>query len=367
MSAPVNPGAGPRRLFIDAAIGETRALLTVAGRPHRLAVARWSEAGRRAERGEERVGRVRRVAEGLGGAFLDIGCGPDGFLPFRDGRRASDVREGAGLRVEVRAEAQAGKGPLLRRLPGAPAPGTTPGLLSVAPPAWERPAFAADGEAVVGAPAREAVDEAVTEALSREVPLPGGGSLAIEPTRALVAIDVDAGARPAREGPARLAFETNLAAAGEAARQLQLRSLAGLVAIDFLHMTSRPRRHEVQAALAAALADAEGRADVAPLSRFCVGEASLERGARPLHEALQDAEGAPSPETVALEALRALEREGAADRGARLTLRVAPEVAEWLEADHIDWRGLLAERLGARFAAEAVAGAARESIDVRSR
>src|SRR5690606_4383952 len=96
-------------------------------------------------------------------------------------------------------------------------PGLAPRLESVADP------FEATGAA-----------EQLEEALQPTVPLPGGGSLIIEPTAAFTAIDVNAGGRQA--------LEANLAAAREIARQLRLRRIGGTVVIDFIDLPSRPRR-----------------------------------------------------------------------------------------------------------------------------
>lgn len=101
-----------------------------------------------------------------------------------------------------------------------------------------------------------------------EVALPSGGRLVIEETRALTAIDVDSGA--ARAGnPARLALETNLEAAAEAARQLRLRNVGGLGVVDFVHSRRRPDRARVVAALRAAVA--RDRAEVQVLDMSPLG------------------------------------------------------------------------------------------------
>ena len=82
---------------------------------------------------------------------------------------------------------------------------------------------------------RAKLDALIEDALARTAPIPGGGVLTIEPTAALVAIDVDAGGRAkARGDPERFALDLNIAAAHEAARQIRLRNLAGIIAIDFV-------------------------------------------------------------------------------------------------------------------------------------
>jgi ribonuclease E len=97
------------------------------------------------------------------------------------------------------------------------------------------------------------VEEQVDRLRSRRVPLPGGGSLVIDRTEALVAIDVNSGRTREEEGLAETARRTNLEAAEEAARQLRLRDLGGLVVVDFIDMTNKGHVREVERTLRAAL------------------------------------------------------------------------------------------------------------------
>ena len=120
-------------------------------------------------------------------------------------------------------------------------------------------------------------DAAQDEALETIFPLPGGGSFAIEPTRALIAVDVDLGAAA---GPAakRAARAANLAALSEAARVLRLKGLGGLVVIDLAG-----RGHDGAALLTAAkTAFAPDNPGVAfgPISRFGTLELTVPRRAR---------------------------------------------------------------------------------------
>lgn len=337
-------------VFLDDAVGETRLVRVRNGLPDILRVERWSESGTRARVGETHAVRVRAAADALGGAFVTLGTGEDGFLRFRKGGKIQTVVEGEALIADVVAEAAGGKGPVLRRGPGR-VEGEVPRLLVEVASLAEEAERLAGGEAVVaGAPARAAADAAVEEALETVVGLPRGGSIAIEPTRALTAVDVDSEGR--RSSPAKLAVETNIAAAETLARHLALRSLAGLVAIDFISMNLEASGKAVHAAFLRAL-DAHGlQADALPLSRFGVCEVAISRTRRPIAEALTGPDGADTIETAALKSLRALEREAEADRGARLVLRVAPPVAAWLRDDPIGWRPALTGRLGARFEVE---------------
>jgi Ribonuclease G/E len=358
--------------WIDGAIGETRYALAQNGRPIALVITRWSDRGKRARWSEVYVGRVRSIERALRGAFVDLGLRDEqGFLPLdKDGRaelgrgKKHAVREGEGLVVRVAREGLRGKGPVL-------------GLVDIAQPqtAIARIARHEDDEARDNAgPAsleiRHKLDEAVEEALARQAYLPGGGVITIEPTAALTAIDVDAGARKGSADPERFARDLNLEAAAEAMRQLRLRAQGGLAAIDFVSMRANENKKAVEAALKTAAANDPWGAIFAPMSRFGVVELTRAQYMRPVKDVLLDPDGRKSVETVALEALRAIERETAHARGRKVICGLSAEVADWLEAGEIPWRPALNDRIGVRWEIEVQGasgkGASRERVDVRA-
>jgi len=254
------------------------------------------------------------------------------------------------VRVEIAAEAAPGKGARLRRLPDGDVAGDAPRRV-------ERGVSADSEGRETGPAARQAADLALEIASAREITLEGGGTLTIDPTRALTAIDVDS--RAARGD------RVNVMAAQEVARQISLRRLSGLIIVDFIGVPPRAVGDALRADMLMHLKDAGVKADATHFSKFGVLELAVERQRRPLHEILFGADGAPTAQTTALEALRALEREGEADRGARLTLTVSEPVAAWLKDNDELWRSAMTDRLGARFAVEAAsAGAKPDLIDV---
>lgn len=99
------------------------------------------------------------------------------------------------------------------------------------------------------------VEKQVDEALCRRVPLPGGGSLVIDEREALTTIDVNSGSTVTAAGGEDLAMEENLRAAAEAARQIRLRNLSGILLIDFIDMQSDADRARVLAAMEQAASD----------------------------------------------------------------------------------------------------------------
>jgi ribonuclease G len=165
------------------------------------------------------------------------------------------------------------------------------------------------------------------------VPLSQGGSLVIEPTAALTAIDVNTGGRGGRQSQAIL--ETNLAAAGEVVRQIRLRNLGGLIAVDFVRMRERPHRDQVLEALREALAAAVPEAQLGGFTRFGLVEIVRPRDRAALHETMcaptPDGGWRRSAETIALKALRAALAEAGEHPGKALALRAAAAVIDQLE------------------------------------
>ncbi len=336
------------RLAIDDAVGETRRLLLdEQGWAFRLHLERWSERGARAVLGEIRWGRIRARIPGNRGWFVDLGQAPEGVV---EPTQAQRMIEGAMAAFRVKAEAWADKGPLLSLADVSPklTPPDRPGL-HAAPPVEAFLEGVTVEQTITGEEARALVDAAIDEASHGVVELHGDGDIAIDMARGAVVIDVDGGQRKSVGDAERFAQELNLAAAEAAARQISLRSLGGLVLIDFVGMKQAESRRAVVARYREVLAGYLGRSsDVLEMSRLGVVEAAIARRGRPLGDAL----GAGSVERAALETLRAIERAGWQDRGSRLVARVSPEVEAWLDHDHIGWRKALGDRIGERWTVE---------------
>ena len=343
-----------RRFFLDRGAAETRAVVTLDGLPERLLVAREGETAAGPAVGERYRARVRRFEPSLATAFLDLGEGSEAVLAARPGE--AGARNGRSLTIEIKSEARAGKAAVARFLEAAEGP---PERLALAPPIAEQIITLARGQAVEeGRAARLAADEAEAAALEPVHELPGGGSVAIEPTRALTAIDVDLGERRAGEGK-RAARQANLTALAACARLLRLKGLGGLVVFDLAG-----RGHDgpaLSAAARAAFAPDQPGVAIGPISKFGTLEIVLPRNIRPLTERLGDAFGRPSAETLAFRLIRRLEAEAAAS-GARLEGCAAAPVAAAAER----LAPLLAARIGARFAIRAEPGWPSDRLEVRT-
>ncbi len=121
------------------------------------------------------------------------------------------------------------------------------------------------------------LEEQIDQIYEKKVLLPSGGSIVIEPTEALVSIDVNSGKSSGEKGVEDTAFKTNMEAAEEAARHLRLRDLGGLIVIDFIDMRDRKHISEVEKTLKTALKMDKARVTVGKISQFGIMEMSRQR------------------------------------------------------------------------------------------
>ena len=341
-----------RQFFLDRCVGEVRGVVTLEGRPERLMIQRDGDAPA-LQLGARNVARVRSLEKAIGVAFLDLPGGAEAIYSLRTDEVPPP--RGTAIEVEIRTEARLDKLATVKLI--GPADGE-PRLLEAAPDVEaEIRDLARGGKVVEGFGAREAADAAEAEALETIHPLPGGGSMAIEPTRALISIDVDLGGRPGSDTK-RAARLANLTAIGAAARLLRLKGLGGLVVFDFVG-----RGHDGKALLGAARAsfgpDNPGVA-IDQISRFGTLTLTVPRRRRPVLDLLTDGVGALTPLTVALRLARRLEREGRADPGGKLVAGCAPAVLAAFEP----LRAGVIDKLGARFTVEGRAGWAVDRLEV---
>ncbi len=130
------------------------------------------------------------------------------------------------------------------------------------------------------------LEEQIDQIYEKRVALPSGGSLIIEPTEALVSIDVNSGKSSGERGIEDTAFKTNMEAAEEVARQLRLRDLGGLIVIDFIDMRENKHNNEVEKNLKNALKMDKARVNVGRISQFGIMEMSRQRIAKTLNDAI---------------------------------------------------------------------------------
>ncbi|MBH9304738.1 ribonuclease E [Pseudomonas aeruginosa] len=181
------------------------------------------------------------------------------------------------------------------------------------------------------------IESQIETAFQREVKLPSGGSIVIDPTEALVSIDINS-ARATKGGDIEeTALQTNLEAAEEIARQLRLRDIGGLIVIDFIDMTPAKNQRAVEERVREALEADRARVQVGRISRFGLLEMSRQR----LRPSLGATSGIVCPrcngqgiirdvESLALAILRLIEEEALKDRTAEVRARVPFQVAAFL-------------------------------------
>ncbi len=169
------------------------------------------------------------------------------------------------------------------------------------------------------------------------VQLKSGGYLVINPTEALVSIDINSGRSTREYGIEETATKTNLEAADEIGRQLRLRDMAGLVVIDFIDMENGSNIRKVEKAMKEALKNDRARVQIGRISSFGLMEMSRQRLRTGILEASTHicpmCEGTGmvrSVSSAALAALRALEAEALRGRHSDLVLRASEEVAVYL-------------------------------------
>jgi ribonuclease E len=182
-----------------------------------------------------------------------------------------------------------------------------------------------------GAPlfAHEQVETQLDAMLNPTVQLRSGGYLVINQTEALVAIDVNSGRSTRERGIEETALRTNLEAADEAARQLRLRDLAGLIVIDFIDMESKKNNAAVERRMKEALKDDRARIQIGNISHFGLMEISRQRLRPSLAEtsltACAHCGGSGyvrSTEGAALHVLRAIEEEGGKRRASEILVHL---------------------------------------------
>jgi len=181
---------------------------------------------------------------------------------------------------------------------------------------------------------RAHVEDQLAAMYNPVVQLKSGGYLVINPTEALVSIDINSGRSTREHNIEQTATATNLEAAQEIARQLRLRDMAGLVVIDFIDMDNGSNVRKVEKAMKEALKNDRARIQVGRISGFGLMEMSRQRLRTGVLEAstrtCPHCEGTGLVRTAAsagLSALRLIEDEAARGRGSCLTLRASQEAA----------------------------------------
>ena len=181
---------------------------------------------------------------------------------------------------------------------------------------------------------RYQIESQINEISQPEVRLKSGGYLVINPTEALISVDVNSGKATKGRHIEETALKTNLEAADEVARQLKLRDLGGLVVIDFIDMENRRNNGKVERRMKDALSTDRARVQVGRISSFGLMELSRQRLSPSLTEAQYEkcktCSGigiVPTDDAMSIMVLRAIEEEGIRARAAQIIVQVTNDVA----------------------------------------
>ena len=181
------------------------------------------------------------------------------------------------------------------------------------------------------------IESQIESAFQRDVRLPSGGSIVIDPTEALTSIDINSSRATKGGDIEETALQTNLEAAEEIARQLRLRDVGGLVVIDFIDMTPARHQRDVENRLRDSLAQDRARIQVARISRFGLMEMSRQRLRPSLGESANNVcprcngQGTiRSSDSLALSILRLIEEEAIKDNTIQVHSQVPVDVATYL-------------------------------------
>ncbi len=184
---------------------------------------------------------------------------------------------------------------------------------------------------------RYQIEGQIETAFEREVKLPSGGSIVIDPTEALVSIDINSSRATKGQDIEETALQTNLEAAEEIARQLRLRDMGGLVVIDFIDMTPARHQREVEQKMREALEIDRARVQVGKISRFGLLEMSRQRLRPSLGETRSEVcprcEGQGTIrgiESLALSIMRLIYEESSKEKTAEVRAVVPVSVATFL-------------------------------------
>ena len=181
------------------------------------------------------------------------------------------------------------------------------------------------------------VEDQIESIYQPQVPLPSGGSIVINPTEALVAIDVNSGSTSKGKNFEASIFQANMEAAAELARQLRLRDLGGLIVVDFIDMRNRKHIMAVEKKVKEAMRKDKAKVDFSRISKFGLMQISRQKLGAPIeagnYRRCEHCKGrgtVKSVETLALYYLRRIQP-GASRKGvARIEAHIPLEVASYL-------------------------------------
>ena len=201
------------------------------------------------------------------------------------------------------------------------------------------------------------IESEIRDAFQRRVNLPSGGYIIVEPTEALVSIDVNTGRYTGKKDPEKTILKTNVDAAREIARQVRLRDVGGIIVCDFIDMETRQNREKVLQELRQHLSRDRARTKAFQVSELGLIEMTRQRVRPSLYhtqtEACPTCAGTGrifTPETVIRRVERAIRRAWAEGKEKNLVVRVHPVVALYVLEEEPGWIKGIEKTLGMKVA-----------------
>ncbi|HET7462834.1 MAG TPA: Rne/Rng family ribonuclease [Longimicrobium sp.] len=201
------------------------------------------------------------------------------------------------------------------------------------------------------------IESEIRDAFQRRVNLPSGGYIIVEPTEALVSIDVNTGRYTGKKDPEKTILKTNVDAAREIARQVRLRDVGGIIVCDFIDMETKQNREKVLQELRQHLARDRARTKAFQVSELGLIEMTRQRVRPSLYytqtEACPTCAGTGrifTPETVIRRVERAIRRAWAEGKEKHLVVRVHPVVALYVLEEEPGWIKTIEKTLGMKVA-----------------
>ncbi len=181
------------------------------------------------------------------------------------------------------------------------------------------------------------IEEQIESIYKPQVQLPSGGSIVIDPTEALVAIDVNSGRTSQKGDFEKSIFLANMEAADELARQLRLRDLGGLIVVDFIDMRNKKHIRDVERQVKKAMKRDKAKVDISRISRFGLMQISRQKMGAPIEKGsyrrCDHCEGrgvVRSVETLALYYLRRIQTGISRKKVSRVEVRIPLDVGQYL-------------------------------------
>ena len=179
---------------------------------------------------------------------------------------------------------------------------------------------------------KEKIEEKLNEIYDSEIKLKSGGYLVINPTEALVSIDINSGSSIKQKNVESTALDTNLEAAEEISRQIKIRDLSGLIIIDFIDMLSFGNRRSVERKLKEKCRSDRARIQIGRISNFGLLEMSRQR----LRESVVKWKVTLTDESFALKILKLVEVKAILHKAKFVELKICEKISDFIQENFID-------------------------------